>query len=202
MRKLLLINITLLLVFSISSSQGKKYKLEYQNDHIIQNIGIGLVQLVNVEESIVLYTDTTFSRVKTKKAIVGSTIVPLLNKPDYVILYFICLSKNSKYYKIATDDNTFAYIKPSKNFIFYNWNKFLKDQVLGVSSKDLVKNPPRNGISGKTIDIKNWEDDDETTVVKIQGDWLQMKNITQDNKLYWIQWKNEKTLKVYLNLLM
>jgi hypothetical protein len=202
MKKIILINSILLLIISSCRSQEKKNELEYQNDNLIQNIGIGLVQLVKVEENIVLYADTTFLETKTKKAKLGKDIIPLLNKPDYGILFFTCIEKKNKYYKIVTAKNTFAYIKSTQNFIFYSWNEFLKDQVVSIVSKNLKENPPRNSINGKSINIKEWNSDDEIEVIKIQGNWLQVKNITQDNKLFWIEWRNDKTLKVYLNLLI
>lgn len=201
MKKIILLIVIFLVSISNGRAQEKKMELEYQNDNLIQTIGIGLVQLVKVEQDITLYEDSAFQKVKLKKAKIGRNIIPLLNKPDYGILFFICVEKKTKYYKIATSKNTFAYIKPSENFMFYNWDQFLKKEVTNIESKNLKENPPRIGINDKKIDTKNWSTDDETEVVKVQENWLQIKNITR-NKIFWIEWRNQYELKVYLNLLI
>lgn len=85
--------------------------------------------------------------------------------------------------------------------IYYDWQSFLKEQVISVQSKNLKNNPPRNSINGKPINIKNWKSDDEIEIIKVQDNWLQIKNTTQNNQIFWIQWKDEKVLKIYLNLL-
>lgn len=97
--------------------------------------------------------------------------------------------------------NDFAYIKDFQDFIYYTWESFLKDQVIGITSKNKKNNPPKNLINGKPLNTLNWQDDDEIQIIKIQKNWIQIKNATQ-NKLFWIQWRDEKELKVYLNLLI
>lgn len=89
-------------------------------------------------------------------------------------------------------------MKNSSNLIFYNWEKFLKDQVMGIEIKDLKNNPSLNVIKGKLINTKNWKSDDEIEILKVENTWLHVKNITK-NQIFWIEWKDKNQLKVYLN---
>lgn len=203
MKKSVLIKISLILLFvsNIFSGQKKVTSLGYQNDELIQNLGIGLVQTINPNENIILYSDSTLSKIKIKKPKIDSNFIPILNKPDYNILFFVCIEKKQDYYKIIISKDSYAYLKPSENLIFYNWENFLKKQVVNVESKNLKNNPRRNSINGKSINIKNWKSDDEEEILEIKGQWINIENITR-NKKYWIKWKNKSQLLVYLNLLV
>jgi len=199
MKKSLFLKITLILLLVFNSLKSQKNNLEYQNDNLIQNLGIGLVQFTNTAEKIKLYSDNTFTQTKNIK--IGSSFIPILNKPDYGILFFVCVEKKTNYYKLAISKNDFAYIKPSQNFLYYTWESFLKDQVSGIKSKNIKSNSPRATINGKLLNTATWKNDDEIEIIKIQDNWIQIRNISQ-NRLFWIQWRDEKELKVYLNLLI
>lgn len=198
---LLKILLILLFVFNIFNCQKKEILLGYQNDEIIQNIGIGLLQIINPNKNITLYSDNTLSKIKIVNPKIGTNFTPILNKPDYNILFFVCVEKKSKFYKIIISKDNYAYIKPSDNFIFYNWGNFLKEQVVSIESKDLNNNPLRYSINGKTLSIKNLKSDDEVEIQEVKGEWIYIENITR-NKKYWLQWKNKSKLLVYLNLLV
>ncbi len=188
-----------LIVFKLCYSQNIDKLTEYQNDNLIKEIGVGLVQQINVNEKITLYEDINCKKIKNAK--IGKDIIPLLNKTDYGILFFVCVEKNSKYYKIVTSIGNYAYIKPSDKFIFYNWNEFLKDQVTSVESKNKRLNPLFNKINGKPINFKNLQSDDEIEVIEIKENWLNIRNATI-NQDYWLKWKDGNKLLIYLNLLM
>lgn len=190
-----------LLVFKLCYSQNIDKLTEYQNDNLIKEIGIGLVQQIDVNEKITLYDDISCKKIKIKNAKIGKDIIPLLNKTDYSILFFVCVEKSSKYYKIVTSIGNYAYIKPSDKFIFYNWNEFLKDQVTSVESKNKRLNPLFNKINGKPINFKNLQSDDEIEVIEIKENWLNIRNATI-NQDYWLKWKDGNKLLIYLNLLM
>ncbi|MBK1894237.1 hypothetical protein [Chryseobacterium paridis] len=179
-----------------------KTKLEYQNDTLVQNLGSGLVQFLKTSEKITLYSDRSFSKVEMKDAQIGDRFIPILNKPDYGILFFSCVEKGPNFYKIIISKNHFAYIKHSKNIIYYPWADFLINQVTSIRSKDLHDNPPRSSIKGKAINIENWAEDDEINIIKVDKNWIQVKNITQNNQLFWIEWRDDRTLKIFLNLLV
>lgn len=199
MNKSLLIKITLILLLVFNNLKSQESNLEYQNDALIQNLGIGLIQIINTSKKIKLYTDNTFTKIKNIP--IGKDCIPILYKPDYGILFFTCTEKRSNYYKIAISKNDFAYIKTSPEFIYYTWENFLKNQVVGITSKNKKNNPPKNLLNGKPLNILNWQDDDEIEIIKIQNNWIQIKNVTQ-KKSFWIQWRGEKELKVNLNLLI
>jgi hypothetical protein len=139
MRKSVLIKVSIILlfVFNIFSCQRKGASLGYENDELIQNLGIGLVQIINPNKNITLYSDNALSKIKIKNPKIGANFIPILNKPDYNILFFVCIEKKTSFYKIIISKDNYAYIKPSENLIFYNWENFLKEQVVNVESKNL-----------------------------------------------------------------
>lgn len=196
------ISVILIFVFNIFNCQKKGKQLEYQNDELIQSVGIGLIQIVNPNESISLYSNNTLSKIKITHPKIGFNFIPLLNKSDYNIMFFVCVEKSLNFYKIIISKDNYAFIKPSKNIIFYSWDDFLKKQVVSVESKNLKNNPPRESINGKTIlNFKNLKSDDDVEILEIKGEWIYIENITKDKK-YWIKWKNKNQLLVYLNLLI
>jgi len=203
MKELILIKVSIILlfVFNIFNCQKKGISLAYQNDELIQDIGIGLVQIINPNENIILYSDNALSIIKMKGPKTGTNFIPILNKPDYGILFFSCIEKGPNFYKIIISKDNYAYIKPSENSIFYNWEDFLMGQVVNIESKNLKNNPLRISINGKSINTENWKSDDEVKILEIKGEWLNIENITR-NKKYWIRWKNKNQLLVYLNLLV
>ena len=202
MKKSILIKILLVLlfIFNFFNCQKKETLLGYQNDELIQNIGIGLLQIINPNENVTLYSDNTLSKIKILNPKIGANFIPILNKPDYNILFFVCVEKKSKFYRIMISKDNYAYIKPSGNFIFYNWENFLEEQVISIESKDLKNNPLRYSIDGKTLNVKI-KSDDEVKIQEVKGEWLYIENITKNRK-YWVKWRNKSQLLVYLNLLI
>jgi hypothetical protein len=192
--------IILLFIFQqINCFSQNKIKLEYQNDNLIQEIGIGLVQQVNVNGKIILFEDSKLKTIKSKDAKLGKDIIPLLNKVDYSILFFLCVEKNNNYYKVAISKGKYAFIKPSDKYIYYNWNDFLKNHLTSVDCKN--KNSLFDNIDGKVVIYKNINSDDEIEIINLKGDWLNIKNTTI-NKNYWVKWKEKNKLLINLNLLM
>ncbi|MEZ0128683.1 hypothetical protein AB9T88_02320 [Flavobacterium sp. LBUM151] len=82
-----------LLVFKLCYSQNIDKLTEYQNDNLIKEIGIGLVQQIDVNEEITLYDDINCKKTKIKNAKIGKDIIPLLNKTDYSIFFLFVLKK-------------------------------------------------------------------------------------------------------------
>lgn len=185
-----------LFLFWICFANAQKVQLEYQNDKLLNYCGIGVVKQVNVNSKIVFYSDSLL-----KNKIKISSVVPLLNKKDYGILYYVCLKDYKNCIEILIAKNTRVFIKKSNNFIFYSWETFLKEQVISVESKNKMVISPKESINGKKIDTKNWNHDDEMEVLEIKGDWIKIKNDTQ-NVIYWLEWKKGEKLNVYINLLI
>lgn len=184
-----------------NNNENKLVELEYQNDVLFNNIGIGLVKVIDTNKEIELYSDKACKNKITSTVIFGENVIPYLYKPDYGILYLSCIEDGSDYSKIALNNETTAYLKKSQNIIFFDWSNFLKNEVLGVSSKDLNSIVCKESINGKSMDIKNLSYDDEIDILKVKGKWLYIHNLTIEKK-YWVQWKNKNKLLVYFNLLM
>ena len=201
MKKIKFIYHILWLVQIIGCNSQKKVNLEYQNDNLLNEIGVGVVQQVDVIEKITVYNDATCKKIKIKDAKIGKDLIPLLNKVDYSILFFVCVEKNAKFYKIVTSAGKYAYLKPSDKFIFYSWNDFLKNQVTTVESKNKISNPLFDNINGKSIQFENLQSDDEVEIINVKRNWLHINNTTI-NKNYWIKWKEKNELLIYINLLM
>lgn len=199
MKKVNLEYIILLVFLTINCNSQNRINLRYQNDNLIKELGNGLVQQIDINNKITLYRDINCKKIKVENAKIGKDIIPLLNKTDYSILFFVCVEKNNKFYKIITSSGTYAYIKPSDKFIFYSWNEFLKNQVVGVESK--ISNSLFDKINGKQVVFKNLQSDDEIEIINIKGDWLNIENTTI-NKNYWLKWREGNKLLIYLNLLM
>ena len=201
MKNLIITSLTISSFFSLCNSQNKEQQIKYQNDNLIKELGIGLIQQTDVNKKITLYSDIDCRKIKAKNAKIGKDIIPLLNKIDYSILFFVCVEKNSKFYKIVTSLGSYAYIKPTNKFIFYNWDEFLKNQVISVESKNKNSNPLFDRINGKPVTLKNLQSDDEIEVINIKANWLNIRNTTI-NKDYWLKWRDGNKLLIYLNLLM
>ncbi|MBC9798193.1 hypothetical protein [Sinomicrobium weinanense] len=188
--------VLLLFFWFLGCNSQKTIELGYQNDDLLEELGIGLIQVINSNEEINFYRDENFMDMEKI-----TNPIPLLNKADYGILFFVCTEKISGGYKIMTSKKKYSYIKDSNNFEFYNWKGFLKNQVISFESKDITQNPPRDSINGNIIDITVWQDDDEVEVIQIKENWVQIKNNTR-GIVYWLKWKNKNQLLVYLNLLI
>lgn len=202
MKKLKLLTLLFLFQITFNYSQSKGQKLEYQNDKLIKELGMGLLQLVNTDEKIVLYNDNFCRQIITDDAKLGKNIIPLLNKPDYGILFFVCVEKNSKFYKIVSTSGKYVYVKPSAKYLYYEWDNFLKSQVIYIDNINKKSNPMLDGIDGKIIDIKNLDYyDDDFEVVDVKNNWMNINNLTKKKK-YWIKWKEKNKLLVTLDLLM
>lgn len=187
----------MLLFVSCKNTTNDKIELGYQNDTKIQKIGIGLIQQVKTSEPIELYKDKLFTKILKDDI----TTIPILNKPDYGILFFVCLKKNTSYYKIAISKNKYAYIKTSKKYIFYSWKNFLIEQVTSFDNKDEINNKPKIKINGHTIKKLVKKEDDEIEIIEVNGSWIKVNNTTQ-NIIYWLKWKEKNKLLITINLLM
>lgn len=201
MEKLKFISVIFCLFQLLSCNSQNKVKLGYQNDNLLNEIGIGLVQQVVVTDKIVLYKNPDCKTVISKNSKIGKELIPLLYKIDYNILFFVCVEKNKDYYKIVISSGKYAYLKSSQNYLFYNWNEFLKNQVISLESKDLEKNPFVNKINGNPINIKIILPDDEIEIVEVKNEWAKIHNTTL-NSNYFIKWRDKQNLLVFLSLLL
>ena len=190
--------ISFLLGFIIS---GKSQSLRYQNDSNLSSFGIGILQKNKISFKGEVYLDSNFQKTYADDILIGESITPLLYKPDYGICFFICFKCTKTYFIIKNNNGINIYIKKTDAFTFFMWEDFLCNQVIGISTKEPSKNPPRYNINGKVINIEFWDNDDEQDILEIKGDWIKIKNINQ-KVIYWIKWKEGNMLLVYLNMLI
>lgn len=195
--KLYISILSIILLYLFISCKSNNIILEYQNDKLLNNLGIGLVQQINTEKQIELYKD---DELLTKLSYDTVNTVPIFYKPDYGILYFVCLENKNNYYKILLNNSNTAFIKKTPEYSFSNWNDFIKKSTR-IESKNPKKYPIRDNINGKEINFKNLNDDSDIEVVEVVGDWVKIKNITK-NVVYWLQWRDRNKLLVDINLLM
>lgn len=195
MRMHTLISTTILLFLFINCKSNNMVVLEYQNDQLLGNLGVGLVQQQNTEQQTVLYKDKEFL---TKLSTETINVIPIFYKPDYGITYYVCLENDDNYYKILLNTSDTAFIKKTPEYTFYDWSNFVKKSTW-IESKDLKKYPLRQSINGKEIKLKNI-DDSEIEVVEVKDDWLKVTDFTL-NLTYWLQWRDSNQLLVYISLL-
>lgn len=93
-----------------------------------------------------------------------------------------------------------AFIKKSSEYKFFNWTDFIKEST-GVRSKDIEKHPARKEINGEKIGLNDLGEDSEVEVLEINGNWVKIKNIT-NNVVYWLQWRDKNSLLINISLLM
>lgn len=197
----MLYKVALLIVSTSSSVFSQDVNFEYQNDQNLKSLGVGLIQQAKISEKVQFYKDSSFKEPLTTNLKLGNEVVPLLYKPDYGICFYVCTRASSKFLRLETKAGQKLFVKPSTSILFYSWNDFLTQQVVGIRSKNATSNPLRYSINGKVINTSNWSDDDEESVVEVKGDWLKIKNQTR-KIVYWIRWKEKNKLLVYLNMLL
>jgi hypothetical protein len=154
-----------------------------------------------------IFTDKNFTN-----KVNNVNVVPFFNKPDYGLYHFICLEKNSQYFKVLLNDSLFGYIPNNENFIFKTWETILMTaSVQRVSKSNLIRKSPSE--TDKTNIINNCKHDvlKVVDVVEIQGEfWIEVSfsvncdlGVAERNELKsgWIQWRNANKLLVNILLL-
>lgn len=188
---------TLIFTLIIVLSFGKlTAQIEYQNDKLLGEIGTGLVQQIDMRKKNIFYKDE-----ECKIEINKQKIIPLLNKIDYNIKFYICINETTSSYKIVISKGKYAYIKKTNNYKYYDWKTFLKDEVTSIEPKEEYINSYFDKINGKKLNLDKLSQDDEIEVTEIKGEWLKIHNNTI-NKNYYIRWRDKQRLLIYLNLLM
>ncbi|MDI9311696.1 MAG: hypothetical protein QM535_15910 [Limnohabitans sp.] len=189
--KNVIITLTIFLSFWKSTAQ-----LEYQNDKVLGELGTGLVQQIDANKKNHFYIDKECKIESTKQK-----TIPLLNKPDYNIKFYICIEQTTSSYKILIAKGKYAYVKKTNNFKYYDWKTFLKDEVIHAEPKEEYINSYFDKINGKKLHLDKLSTDDETEITEVNGEWLKIHNATIKRN-YYIRWRDKQRLLVYLNLLM
>lgn len=187
-----------------------------QIDTITQtNLGEGLVI---VPDSFEIYLDSALEKksislnMYTSK--IPNSISPIIFKPDYGIMHFVCLSNNSiKSYKVLINQNKIGYIPKNKNYRYELWDEYIL-KCYGISildNENVYENPDTKS------KIVEYKEDLTVCPIEIKENWLKIKIgcnesnadeemeaelcskiIKQCNKgkTGWIKWKENNKLKV------
>ncbi|QYS85576.1 hypothetical protein JJC03_10170 [Flavobacterium oreochromis] len=182
-------------------STNKKV-LEYQNDEYLDKLGSGLLRINNINnlQEIVFFLDSNCTKPIDKKILIGTDIIPFLYKTDYGILFLNCLEEDKNNYQIYAKQSQVVYLPKSDKVIYFDWEYFIKDEVLGIEFKKNIPTYYSNSINGKSLDIKP-SSDDEIEVLQINDEWILINNLTMKMK-YWIKWRDSNKILVYFNLLV
>lgn len=185
----------------LGCTSGKvETELEYQNDKHFNTLGVGLVGIVDTSKKIVLFQDSDCQNLITMNGKLGEDILPLFYKPDYGIQYFICAEKLTKTYKLCSEASNFVYVKTNENLKFYSWSNFFKNRVIGFEPR--TNEFAYEYKNRKKLNAAKWNSDDEIKVIKVEGDWLFVENITQKNTTFWLKWQSNGKLILDVFLLM
>lgn len=120
-------------------------------------------------------------------------ISPYAWHPDYFLLVFRCIEKDSNFFHIIVDEPTrkIGLIKVNDlNFMFQT----LEEHILSVASVDFdaVQNPIKEYPDSQSK-TKMYEKDEFFFPVEIQKEWLKIKWGTEDKWNYgWIKWRDKK----------
>ncbi|MCD8440810.1 hypothetical protein [Tenacibaculum finnmarkense] len=174
----------------VSSKEIEQNDLGYYNE--MGTLGIGLIKPLT--DSLIFYK----KNIKTKQEIVSSfnpfPITPVFYKPDYGIVYLICLEDTKEYYKIKSIDGVF-YLKKA-NYVFVDWKTFLMNST-GINNIDGKTNPIKKENSAKSEDL-DWSESEEIIIIDVKKDWILIQN--EYEQIGWIKWKikNKLLIEIYL----
>ena len=197
--------IILILSLSISVIYGQNEQPE--------KLGVGFA----IAENPYLYEDMShpkdiFSNSELTNKIQTTKIFPFFYKPDYGLYHFICLEKNSKYFKILINDSEIGFIPNNGKYIFKTWETILMSaSVERIDKQNLIRNSPKGTDENAITNNCEYETLKVTDIIERNGEfWLEItfaENCeaypTENTKLKtgWIKWRNSEILLVRIQLL-
>ena len=165
---------------TLSLVYDKEYKsiktlCEYDNQ--VSSLGIGLVIAPSTFD---IYKDSLLSsKIKHINMYNNDNEINFCSKffkPDYGIMHFICISRNSISYKILVNFSDILYLPVKKGYKFKSWDNYIY-QSFGIRRKInkgttnlLRSNPSDNSIA---LDIPKGLEC--FCPMKINGNWVQVK---------------------------
>ena len=195
----------IILCFSISVIYGQ--------NRLPKELGIGFA----IAENPYLYEDMShpkdiFTNKELTNRIQTNKIFPFFYKPDYGLYHFICLEKNSKYYKILLNDSEIGFIPNNENYIFKNWETILMNaSVERIDKQNLIRNNPTESDNEIITNNCQYETLKVTDVIERNGEfWIAISFATNcepypkenaERKTGWIKWRNSDKLLVRIQLL-
>ena len=197
--------ILLILSLSISMIYGQIKQPE--------KLGIGFA----VAENPHLYENMShpkdiFSNSELTNKIQTNKIFPYFYKPDYGLYHFICLEKNSKYFKILINDSEIGFIPNNEKYIFKTWETILMSaSVARIDKQNLIRNSPKEKDEKIIINSCKYESMKVIDIIEQNGEfWIEIFFATnceaypEDNaerKTGWIKWRILEKLLVRIQLL-
>ena len=66
---------------------------------------------------------------------IPKSIYPIIFKPDYGLMHFVCLGFNDKFYRVLINDTLIGYFPRTSEYEFENWNKYIIESY-GIALKE------------------------------------------------------------------
>ena len=199
--------IWIILILSLSIS------VIYGQNKQPKKLGIGFA----VAENPYLYENMShpkdiFSNSELISKIETTKIFPFFYKPDYGLYHFICLEKNSKYFKILINDSEIGFIPNNGKYIFKTWETILMSaSVERIDKQNLIRNSPKGTDENTITNNCKYETLKVIDVIERNGEfWLEITFATNcepypkenaEQKTGWIKWKNSEKLLIRIQLL-
>ncbi|TXD53157.1 MULTISPECIES: hypothetical protein [unclassified Polaribacter] len=153
-----------------------------------------------------------FSNNKLTNKIQTNKIFPYFYKPDYGLYHFICLEKNSKYYKILINNSEIGFIPNNEKYIFKTWETILMSaSVERIDKQNLIRNSPKEKDEKIIINSCKYESMKVIDIIEQNGKfWIEISFATNceaypennaERKTGWIKWRNSEKLLVRIQLL-
>jgi hypothetical protein len=197
---------------SITKPQDSTVIYSYENE--TSTLGIGLVMGIDTME---LYNDSLLQNLYVKWDMYQEQPNPTLYskfwKPDYGIMHFICLEKNSKYFKVLINYNDIKFFPNTRKYKFENWEEYISSSYgIGSNPRDSVMYSEPDKKSS-IIKIKG----NGLCALQIRGDWVKVADCNgaldepcseilnqKPNKTAtkgWLKWKEKNKLLIAICLM-
>ena len=130
------------LIFSCNNSNGVseevKQKTEIKREKEIYKNSLG-TGLVIAPDSFQIYNDSNLQELILSTNMyngkIPKSIYPIIFKPDYGLMHFVCLGFNDKFYRVLINDTLIGYFPRTSEYEFENWNKYIIESY-GIALKE------------------------------------------------------------------
>ena len=130
------------LIFSCNNRNGVseevKQKTEIKREKEIYKNSLG-TGLVIAPDSFQIYNDSNLQELILSTNMyngkIPKSIYPIIFKPDYGLMHFVCLGFNDKFYRVLINDTLIGYFPRTSEYEFENWNKYIIESY-GIALKE------------------------------------------------------------------
>ena len=130
------------LIFSCNNRNGvseevkQKTEIKREKEIYKNSLGIGLVI---APDSFQIYNDSNLQELILSTNMyngkIPKSIYPIIFKPDYGLMHFVCLGFNDKFYRVLINDTLIGYFPRTSEYEFENWNKYIIESY-GIALKE------------------------------------------------------------------